>query len=366
MTKRRKRSAPAQVQKVPQSRFKNVLGGFLVASALVTVGIALYYATRDVNPHTEKPEPTISESERILETVALLRRRGRSQEAIEFMGKYIAMNGDDVTVRPVLAETFLDIGDATRSARVVADLMRIEPQSPIATWLMGKVMQHRGEENYITYLRKAADSPRADGKIISDFGLHLLSIDEAAGGREYLKKAYDLGYRHGNALKILGAETFKANDFALAEKYLAEAHGQLPRDVDLLVMLSESRRNQQKYLSAERALLTAAKVNMTAEQRCRVQFHLAVILKAQQRWLDAAQAYKQAAEVFSPLRGEACLRSARCFHFAGKTALAMEQIDLAAKNTPGARTAEFTELAKKIEDARFGSTKKRVPDWFEK
>jgi len=129
------------------------------------------------------------------------------------------------------------------------------------------------------------------------------------------------------------------------------------------VMLSESRRHQQKYLSAERALITAAKGHMTAKQRCKVQFHLANVLKAQQRWEDAARTYKQAAEGFLPHRGEAYLHSARCFYFAGKIALAMEQIDLAAENIP--KTAELTELAKKIEDARFGSVIK-VPGWFEK
>jgi len=362
MTKGRKRPTPIET---PKSGYRTALGGALVAIALVTGAIALYYATKDDESETRKTAAKKAESEILLEEVSRLRRSGQPQQAIKYMSQYIFVNNKDVVVRPVLAETLLSVNLVAEASRVVADLMVLQPQSPIATWLMGKVMQQRGDKNYITYLRKAADSPRADGKIISDFGLHLLSAGEPQEAMEYLKKAYDLGYREGNALKTLGAEAFKTNDFAAAEKYLAEAHGHLPRDIDLLVMLSEARRYQQKFLPAERALLTAAKGNMTAEQRCRVQFHLAIILEAQQRWGDAAGAYKQAAEVFLPLRGESYFRSARCYYFAGKIALAMEQIDLAAENKADTQTAEFTELAKKIEDARFGSAQK-IPGWFEK
>jgi len=271
---------------------------------------------------------------------------------------YVRSNPGDVTVRPVLVRLLLRLGKVDDAQRVVDDLLKLVPSLAEGLWLKGVIMCSRQQDGYMKYFRLAADSPEADTEILETYGEALLAenrYDEAEG---YLSKALETKRRTGDKTSAREADILyglakidvhKA-EFRLAAEHLREAARLAPSKLEIVQMLIEAHRRAGNLAQAEQTLKEANERFPKWVDQAALSMELGRIRQQQQKWLEAGDAFAQAAK-HPKLGTEAAFEAAKCYHAAEKYSMAMEHIDAVIEVRP--YDAEALEWMRKIEDARF-------------
>jgi len=274
---------------------------------------------------------------------------------------YIRVNPGDVTVRPLLARLRLQMGQASEAERVVDDLLAIDPRCPEGLFLKGQIMRLLGKEGHMDYLRRAVEASGSDAEILAAYGRGLIAEGLHEQARGYLEKAIQVRRQAAGQLTaddagilydlaIIDMREPAGEHLGRASEYLAQAAKLAPSSIDIVLKLIEAQRLAGKLDAAEQIFEDALeRFNKWADQAA-LRMELGRIRSRQQRWLDAAEAFKRASG-HPTLGAEAALEAAKCYYSAGKYAMAMEQIDAALAAAP--QDPDVLQWAAKIEDARF-------------
>ena len=278
------------------------------------------------------------------------------QGARDLARAYVRAHPGDVEIRPVLADALCRLGEYDQAEQVVDRVLRRAPRSAAALWTKGEICLRRGDGDHAEWFRAAARSPAADARIWARYGAWLARAGRRDEAEEYLRRALDAGLADPATVSALGRIALWKDRFEEAERMLEQATRGERADPDDLALLAEARINLGRPEQAARALNRAMKLDK-GRRRGGLLMLLGKVRVQQGRQIKAARAF-EAATKYRLLRGEAAFRAARCYYFAGRHALAMKYIDLAAAVRPGDDLV--LKWVKKVEDARFGPSPART------
>lgn len=317
----------------------------VLAVAAVVLAVAVVVATRE--PAAGPPVGAAPSPSQAAQTVELARRMiesGQLAQARKLMEAYVRANAADVAVRPLLAEVQLAMDDPAAAEQTADQLLRVSATAD-AVWLKGQLVARRGGDA-MPFYRQAASAPSAGPAIWARMGHELLATRAYAEAEDFFTRARKGGLSDASVLAGLGELAMRQRrDWPAAAGLLAEASKADPSNPRIRAMLAEAQR-QAGDLDAAAATLEAALrlAELSVADRPPLQMALGGVRERQERWLDAAEQY----------RDVSAYDAARCYYIAGEFAAAMEQIDKAVALRPEATPEAVLLLKKKIEDARFG------------
>ena len=138
--------------------------------------------------------------------------------ARDLMVEYVRAYGDDVQVRPQLAELLLRMGQPAQAEAVADDLLKLRPGWAEVLWTKGMALRAQGKAEYEPFLRQAAESEGATASILSRYGLELLGRKDYEAAEKYLLKARQAGAKDAATLSGLAR-------FALQRKGVRAGRG---------------------------------------------------------------------------------------------------------------------------------------------
>jgi len=251
----------------------------------------------------------------------------------------------DVILRPVLIRALLALGQVEEAEEVLAELRLRVPNKPETLYLAAEVAKRRGRP-HVELLRRAARSevpPRAgvDAEIWGAYGLALLAEGRGGEARQYLRGAVlarhnapgELGRRDLPLLTALGRMEYEAEQYAEAGVLLGDAAKLAPQDYEIATLLIESKLRAGELDAAEEALTRAQATFGKWMRLMELKAMEGRLRQQQERWAEAAEAFVQAS-ANPPLKARASLHAAVSYHKAGESALAREQIRIAAELRP--------------------------------
>lgn len=313
------------------------------------IGLTIYVSVRPGGPAGDEPvAPETTQAEDVLARARPLMQDGLFELARGLLEAHVRSTPDDVEVRPVLAEVYLQLGRLDEAERTVDGLLRLAPRLAEALWLKGKIVRRRGGKNYRKFFELAVNKAVDTGpEIWARYGLQMLRDGDTEAARTYLTRALRAGLRDFRTLGGLGDLALKAGRFDEADRLLTEAVGHRRHAPDLWAALAAAQKNAGKIDEALRTVQEAIRIRRSGP----LYMLRGEICMLRKDCKAAAEAYATAAE-FPDVRADATFRAAKCYYLLDRYGLAMKYIDLAAEIRGG--NADVLAWRKKIEDARFG------------
>jgi tetratricopeptide (TPR) repeat protein len=179
-------------------------------------------------------------SEEVIDKARPLVDAAQYKAAIDLMEGYVRLSGDDVEVRPLLAEAQFKAGRFDDARATVEALLARAPGNARGLWVKGLLARHDGEDPQ-PYFKRAADSGDATGDILAAWGLELLTAGNIADARKYLLGARDAGINDARTLAPLGQIALGEGRYTEAESMLAEALNYSRGSARIWAMLAEAR-----------------------------------------------------------------------------------------------------------------------------
>ncbi|MCD4825702.1 MAG: tetratricopeptide repeat protein [Phycisphaerae bacterium] len=325
----------------------------ILLAAIVVASVALYIAfspDKTVAPDSG-PRP-LTPAELAISQARNLMAIGETKVALEGLKQFVKNNPGDTVVRPTLARIYLHINQPDKATEQMDIMLKAVPNHPKALWIKGLIAFAGGGDG-MKFFRRAAEQETAGAMIWGNFGMMMTDKKDTATARPYLIKAVEAGTSDARIYVALGQIAFEENRFDEAYTYLKEATVKNPEYARGWALLGEVQKNLGESEAAMASLRKAAKYASGVE-RAGVLVQLGQLLKTRKDWAGAAKAFARAVD-YPAMRQSAALEAAKCYYFAQKYALAMKNIDVAAKmNAP---TDEIRAWKLKIEDARFGPEK---------
>jgi tetratricopeptide (TPR) repeat protein len=338
-------------QSSPKGASSRSLTFAIVVVAIVLAGVAIYLWNKGAGSVPMAAGPKVTLSQEVLRQARTAIDAGRLAEARDLMQAYVRTHTQDTQVRLLLARTQWKLDQRDDAEHTADDVLKLAPQLAEALWLKGELVRARGDANAVKFFRKAAESPiDATPEIWSRFALELLGQGQDAEARKWVDRASAAGLKDFNTLKGLGQLDLNAKDYAKAEGHFQQAMKLNNSDAELWRMLAMCQANTSGPDAAAATLEDALK---TCRDRAGLFMELGRIRRQQGKFEQAGAAFTGAAN-YADQRAEASLDAAQCYYQAGRYALAMQYIDMAASLRPG--NEQVKQWRTKIEDARFGPT----------
>lgn len=205
---------------------------------------------------TRRPAEGPALAEQVLAKSRPLLARQQYAAAISLMAAYVEGHGDDVEVRPLLAEAQMKSGRYAQAEGTIDDVLRRAPRMARALWLKGLLAQRRGADA-MDFFRKAAQSPDASAEIWATVGLALLEAGDEAAAGDYLRRAREGGIEDSRTLGPLGELALRAGQFERAEQLLKETLATDKSAPRLWAMLAESQIKRDQLVAAAQTLADA-------------------------------------------------------------------------------------------------------------
>jgi tetratricopeptide (TPR) repeat protein len=333
----------SRVSRAPRGDASKANGQELAKSVLASLENAL----AETDSTAGSPSPSVQKLRRVVLEKSCANAR-----------KYLLTDPEDTVVRPALTELLLRLDKLAEAEQVMDKLLELAPESAQGLWLKGRIMRRRGKEGYMEYLRRAADKPTADARILQTCGQALLDAGQYKQAEKYLKRALQarrrandrLAARDAQMLYGLGVIELRRNRLDRAAELLGEAAKLAPSDLPILLELLEALRLAGRHAQAAETLSDARGRFGKWVDRAALSMELGKIRRDQGKWVEAAEAFAQASGHPS-FGAEAALQAAQCYYNAGRYASAMQHIDAAVKVRRD--DPEALEWLSKIEDARF-------------
>ena len=222
--------------------------------AIVIAAFAIHMIRAGSEPVVDLPAIKRQQSlaDQVLASATPLVEAGQYAAALELMQAYVLVEGDDVQVRPLLAETLMYAGDHSAAEKTVDQILLRAPQMAKALWLKGRLVARRAGKNPTTYFAHAAQSPDVSPEILAACGLEMLLGGDVGQAEQTLLRARAAGADDARTLGPLGEIALRKGNYSEAEKLLAAAVETEPDSARLWLMLAQARK--QRPADAARAL----------------------------------------------------------------------------------------------------------------
>jgi tetratricopeptide (TPR) repeat protein len=273
------------------------------------------------------PEPALARS-----------ARSAWQQARATAAAWVRTHPKDLLVRPQLARLELLLDRPEQAEAHAEFVLRRAPRSPRALWVMGQVLHRRGDPEFRTYFRRAAESPAADTAVWLRYGLFLLGEDRLEEAQRYLSRAREAGSDDPDLPAYLGRLAYAREEYERAAELLAEAFEGRTISGEDVAMLADAQLNAGRPALAEQTCRRALTAKIPAPGRAMMGLILGEALLQQGRSEQAVAAFR-AAGGYPPAAARAQLSIARALLLAGDRQAAAEALDRAAE--AGADPAEI-------------------------
>jgi putative PEP-CTERM system TPR-repeat lipoprotein len=232
-------------------------------------------------------------------------QKGENSSAVIVLKNALEANPDDAEARHLLAQTYLDTGDAMTAEKEVRAALRLGHRAELSLPVLGRALLLQGQ------FQKVLDETEAAAVANSWPELLCVRADAylALGKLDYARDLYDQVLKehpkYGAALIGLGRLAYLNHDVELASKYAAQALVAEPRNTDALLFKGD-------------------------------------LLRAQNQPEQALAAYDQVLAV-SPSHRSAHVEKAYLAIGLNRFELAQAELDAARKATPGSLLVEYTQ-----------------------
>jgi tetratricopeptide (TPR) repeat protein len=282
------------------------------------------------------PEPTTtangSPTRQLRQQAEALLASGRPVEAELVLTEYIQSHPEDLVVRVMLGEFYLQQGKLDKAEAVIDDILRISPDNAIALWHKGLVEMQKGAPGAEDYFHKAAAMPNAGPKVWGRYGIYLSETGKPDAAREYLDRAIDAGSEDPQTYIRRGQLAFVDENLPLAEQVLRRAVELEPRHPLGWVELAEVLRNSGRRDESVTVLRQGLR-KIQSPARAMLLLSLGRSLNTSETRLAAAETFSQAA-AYPSVQPEATLLAAKAYYVAGEDDLARKFITMAYQLRP--------------------------------